>query len=193
MNLQLIRNNFYKITSMVAILTLVVMQIHTQVKAQDGSQSEQKVDTGQKAETTTANNNASEDEITPMSPNLPNIPNADCVENLTIWDSWSDTYNPNAQYNTSFMRGVNSHSGTFFQDINGDNLPDYIFYYHSATTTDPIRTHTTSGCTYLNNGNGWDLVFSCMAETSTNLVTGQITSQRYKGTCAGQPEANAIK
>lgn len=193
MNSQLIRNNFYKITTMVAILTLVVMQIHTQVKAQDGSQSEQKVDTGQKAETTTANNNASEDEITPMSPNLPNIPNADCVENLTIWDSWSDTYNPNAQYNVSFMRGIRDMYGSFFQDINGDNLPDYISFYHSASGTDSIRTHTTSGCTYLNNGNGWDLVFSCMAETSTNLVTGQITSQRYKGTCAEQPETNSIK
>ncbi len=92
----------------------------------------------------------------------------------------SEVYNPNTPYNLSAFS-----SGAYFQDVNGDNLPDYVFVSHNVVGIGDSLNVTYKGCLLLNNGNGWAKEHVCMAVTNQDLVTGEFTTQEYRGDCAG--------
>lgn len=189
MKLQYFKENFYKMTTAVAIIALIGIQAHGWVNAQDG-------DNRVKSSTEIVSSTDSEDEVGNLSPNLPNIPNATCLSNLSVWSGGSDTYNPNTPYNILFASGAPSGNGISpaylrnFQDVNGDNLPDFI--NSTVTTIHNQDTYKLSnfGCVYLNNGNGWDKAFVCRSVTTTNIDTGEVIEQLYQGDCAGEPSSS---
>ncbi len=92
----------------------------------------------------------------------------------------SEVYNPNIPYNLSAFS-----SGAHFQDVNGDNLPDYVFVSHNVVGIGDSLNVTYKGCLLVNNGNGWTKAHVCMAVTNQDLVTGEFTTREYRGDCAG--------
>lgn len=114
------------------------------------------------------------------------IPFFNCIADLVYTTEPSDTYNPDTPYNLTFFRG--SHfSG--FQDVNGDNLPDYVLVTGNLNTvgvTGLISTYES--CVYLNNGAGWSKAYACHAITETGN-SGNAVRKEYRGDCAGTPSA----
>ncbi len=97
----------------------------------------------------------------------------------------STTYVPNAQYETAFMSTDDSPTISTLQDINGDNLPDYLYSYSRGNVVNNIAENSHYGCIYLNNGAGWTKAYRCFATTRKDLETGNITNSEYRGDCAG--------
>ena len=67
-----------------------------------------------------------------------------------------------------------------FLDINGDGLLDYIYFlkmYQGVT----VNSNLEGSCIILNNGNGWDIAYKCVA-------LGPVVDDGYKplfyGDCA---------
>lgn len=111
---------------------------------------------------------------------IPILGNGPCGQRLLFTTSPSSVFNPNNAYNLSFTQG----STNMFQDINGDNLPDYVFSSGSIDGgTTALWQH--SACVFLNNGNGWTKAYECYAVTHVNRDTGEITIGQYYGDCAG--------
>jgi hypothetical protein len=112
-----------------------------------------------------------------------NILHLNCEDQVTFTDlPTSDTYISNAPYSHSFMN-----DGSLTQDLNGDNLPDYSYTNGEKTISGTLLTAITIGCTYLNNGNGWEEVYICYAKTRSDITTGIIDIAEYRGDCAGEP------
>lgn len=93
----------------------------------------------------------------------------------------SQTYNDDFAYPTHFMG-----SGSHFQDLNGDNLVDYVWNYVNLSGSNPETESNYKSCVYLNNGNGWIKASICKARTRVNNVTGQVLEAEYKGDCAAE-------
>ena len=184
MKLQYFKENFYKITTVVAIVALIAIQGQTWVSAQEGEDNKADESIAQ-----TETDSGSIDEGPGLSPIIPNIPNASCLDNLSLSSVGSNVFNPNTTYSILFMREQNYLRNSQLQDINGDNLPDFLLFKHSRGGSTTETTFGADGCVYLNNGSGWDLVFQCMSETTTNNSTGQVIAQHYKGDCAGESSA----
>ena len=113
------------------------------------------------------------------------IPHLSCSTEIVYGNlPTSEVYNPDTPYNLSAFS-----NGLHFQDINGDNLPDYIYVSHETTGSVSALSSTYKGCLLLNNGNGWTRAHVCLARATQYLDTGEITSQEYRGDCAGTPSA----
>jgi hypothetical protein len=118
------------------------------------------------------------------------IPFASCFADVYYRGEFSDTYNLDTRYNPSFWYSQNSsgRAQNGMLDVNGDNLPDYVY---SNSDTSIIASPYTglqnifTGCVYLNNGSGWDKAFQCYSRTVTDIKTGEIVSGEFKGDCAG--------
>lgn len=104
------------------------------------------------------------------------LPHPNCVMDLVHGYETSDEYNPNTDYNLSFF--VGGQSG--FQDVNGDNLVDYVY---TSTTYGGSTQSIYAGCVYLNNGSGWTKAHACYANTITD-PQGNIETREYRGDCA---------
>ena len=119
-------------------------------------------------------------------------PHASCYMKLVFIYTRSDVYNGNNPYNLAFMGSYgNALSSSPYistlQDINGDNLPDYVFAYNQTTVVGNSANSTHVGCVYLNNGNGWTKAYECYATTTTDLNGQPISTPQYSGDCAGTP------
>ena len=117
-----------------------------------------------------------------------NLLHADCVSDLVYGTTPSSTFNPSNQYVLSFVYGPGGTEPGLngFYDINGDNLPDYI--YTSNQTFDEgsnVINSTFISCVYLNNGTGWTEEYRCKANTRINKQTGTTVSGQYYGDCKG--------
>ncbi len=130
---------------------------------------------------------AIQEEVTQLNGDLPfpasSFPHANCYYKLYYTAPVSNVYNPDSPYNFSFVRAS---SGPYFQDINGDNLVDYVWVHSTSDGADTIHSTYTS-CVYLNNGNGWTKAYECIATTDVQASTGQISNAEYRGDCAGEP------
>lgn len=115
----------------------------------------------------------------PYDPSL--FPHANCVQKLPLTEVPSTTFNDDVPYNLSFFR--TSNPSPMFQDVNGDNLPDYVWAYSIYDSGQQLY----EGCVYLNNGSGWDKAYECYAITNVNISSETITEARYYGDCAGEP------
>lgn len=117
-----------------------------------------------------------------------NLVHANCIKDLEWGTNPSTTYNSNSPYNLSFVIGDASSSSpqglNGFYDINGDNLPDYVYSLSYTGSGGNVVESNFEGCVYLNNGNGWTRAFRCKAHTY--IENGQITTAQYWGDCAGQ-------
>ena len=130
--------------------------------------------------------NISAEESTQGVPSGYTIPHMSCGTEIVYGNlPTSQTYNSDTPYNLSAFA-----SGVHFQDMNGDNLPDYIYISHNVTGFENALNSTYKGCVLLNNGNGWTRVHVCQADTNQNLETGEFTRHEYRGDCAGAPAAN---
>jgi hypothetical protein len=104
-----------------------------------------------------------------------------CVDDYDTWYS-STTYNPNAQWDITFMpnsydlsQNPRNHQ---FVDVNGDGLQDYVVSHldgrHPQNTSQyPPKAY----CVALNTGIGWEVAFRCVIKYSGVNVT-------YYGDCA---------
>lgn len=129
-------------------------------------------------------------ELPKLPANLPpaNQPHPSCFMKLYYLSPRSATFNGNNPYNTAFMGGAtNGPPISVLQDINGDNLPDYLYSLNSASGGSTQLTSVHFACVYLNNGNGWTKAYECYAATATDIQTGNVVSQEYSGDCAGTP------
>ncbi len=84
----------------------------------------------------------------------------------------------------SFRTDYNSTNGVSLPreqmiDLNGDGLVDY--QYVAVSSADGYYNY--SSCVYLNTGSGFEVVHRCYATLTQS--SGAITSQTYKGDCAG--------
>lgn len=135
------------------------------------------------------NTNVKKDILTPDSINTGNfdaIPHLYCAAQSTLTTlPTSNTYNSSFPYPTYFMG-----SGEHFQDLNGDNLVDYIWNSVSLAGSNPEMQSVYQSCVYLNNGNGWTRASICNARTKVNSITGQVIEAEYRGDCAGTPSAS---
>lgn len=114
------------------------------------------------------------------------IEHLSCSTKLDFGDlPTSENYNPNTPYNlSSFSNGIH------FQDVNGDNLPDYLYVNQNNVGIGDVLKSTYKGCVMLNSGNGWTMTHICRAETDQNLVTGEFTAHEYRGDCAETSNAS---
>lgn len=114
-----------------------------------------------------------------------------CTIDYLKWES-SNTRNPETPWSMhGFQANPNSqYINTFFSDINGDGLMDYV---HNKTQSGTASKNISGGyeityftkeesCVYLNNGNGWDLVYKCKSNNESDGNGG--TLPVYYGDCA---------
>ncbi len=123
--------------------------------------------------------------------NVSNIPNLNCQGQALYSSDTSDTFNPDNPYMTGFM--VTSGSSNFFQDINGDNLADYIFALQLLSGSGEELESTYYGCVYLNTGTGWDKAYTCYARTRVHRITGNVIEADYRGDCADTSSRSETK
>ena len=115
-----------------------------------------------------------------------NIPHLNCKDQVNYSAlPTSDVYNTNALYSHTFMS-----DGPSTLDVNGDNLPDYMFTDTERTISDTLYTSISIGCTYLNNGQGWDRAYICYARTRSDMTNGTVLEAEYRGDCADTSTAN---
>lgn len=191
MTKQFIQTNFYKITTVVALVALVVFNGNFFAKADDDASLTKDSTTKQTQTSNENSSNTESQEPVALSPNLPNIPASYCLVNLNHWQGGSSIYRSDAPYNNLFMNtdGVGGYSSQMI-DVNGDGLQDYIYSFSRSGGSTSYFEVNTQGCVYLNTGSGWTKVFECSAQTYTDLTTGEVLSQNYKGDCAGEPSAS---
>jgi hypothetical protein len=101
--------------------------------------------------------------------------NPQCLDNYTSWPQ-SSTFSAGGPWSTELIFSGNySHEITNqFTDLNGDGLIDHIFLRNAGQL---YSTNRTSACVLLNNGNGWDLAYRCVATANSSGAT-------YYGDCA---------
>ncbi len=123
------------------------------------------------------------------------VANPWCTDGYLSWPS-SRFKKEDRPWNIEFMVGIHHqyNKSTQMIDLNGDGLIDY--FYRANASSYPKLTDTYDGynnqipfregheeCVYLNNGNGWDPVYRCVA----NTVYDQSASKyniTYYGDCA---------
>lgn len=184
------QTNFYKITTVIAVIVVLILGSQLYVKADDDVSLTKDTASQQVSTTDNAKSSVQASANLPWSPNLPILPSAQCLADLSHWSGGSSTYNANSPYNNLFMQSgapVNQ-----LIDINGDGLQDYVYsaYTQHADGNDHYNI-VTEGCVYLNTGTGWNKVFKCIADIVVANDTGEITSQNYKGDCAGEPSSKS--
>lgn len=109
-----------------------------------------------------------------------NIPHLNCKDQVDYTAlPVSNSYNQNAPYSHTFMA-----DGPSTLDLNGDNLPDYMFTDGEKNISGTILSSVVIGCTYLNNGQGWDRAYICYAKTRSDITDGTIVEAEYRGDCA---------
>lgn len=118
------------------------------------------------------------------------LPAMDCDSALQS-EPESEIYEPNPDFDISFIPAHDA--GKFFQDINGDNLPDFVYVKNSVTGYSSALTISSVSCVYLNDGSGFAKAYDCLASTTYDNNQNQITNKLYRGGCAGPAEVNAIK
>lgn len=126
-----------------------------------------------------------------------NIPNPTCLDNYESW-THSQQYNPNNNWNLDFLPFETNFSADSqhnpdrrreqFIDLNSDGLVDYFYAFHGHWDQVPNQQsgrRENLECVYLNNGNGWDRVYRCVAKVDVPYNGGEVT-QNYWGDCAAQ-------
>ncbi len=180
--MQFIKNHFYKLTTLIAIVVLAVSQSQFYVKAQE---SENK-NLFTISEETNSNEEILLEDFTPSGV-VHAQPHANCYQEAYTAPR-STTYNAVPEYGITFVpteTGGPRSAQSYFQDINGDNLPDYVYAYNYMFVNSSTLMSTHTSCVYLHNGSGWDKVYSCYARTDTAMSTGNVVLAEYGGDCAG--------
>lgn len=172
--------------SVIAVLVIVLCASALVFSASRSQSNEPKITSEQQSRESSGLNI----ELPKIQANMPpaNQPHPSCMMKLYYIYPRSSVFNGSNPYNIAFIGG--SSSGTnisTLQDINGDNLPDYLFASNQigAGSNDTSSTHFA--CVYLNNGNGWTKAYECFAFTVTDNQTGNVLSGQYSGDCAGTP------
>ena len=175
-----LKRNIQLSVTVFAVLALIVSNTYFVARAQeilpDSVQAEQK-------ESVNAQLSPQEFASMDLNGSTESYPHLNCVQELVRTTEPSDVYVSDAPYSLQF-HGTNQTSN--FQDVNGDNLPDYVYAFNVVDGGTTLF-QTYMGCVYLNNGAGWDKAYQCYAETHTNTSSGEITSAQYYGDCAGTP------
>ncbi len=189
--LSVFNSRLYALLSLVVIAGLVVSQAHMMSRINNLASNkilafEEGAD-DQKASSESESNYANQVGVPPPPYDPSLFPTADCSYKAFLTEPTSNTYNPDVPYNLDFFSGPKT---AVFQDINGDNLPDYVM---SQNTIDGANWNSQNyeACVYLNNGNGWTKAYVCRAFTRINLEAEQILQAEYKGDCAGEPSAKS--
>lgn len=116
---------------------------------------------------------------------------ANCIKEIQYQTEPTEIYNPGGEYNLSFMYGTPNSTlpGGLngFYDINGDNLPDYVYSRSYTIEGNPyiLESHF-EGCVYLHNGNGWTKAYACIGTNQVDRSNGDILMAQYYGDCAGK-------
>lgn len=184
--LRFVKAKKYLISGICIAIILVVLNAHYFVKADEAKNVTNNII---KSTVESAKEISKDFSIATLEDTVPiNLLHADCVSDLVYGTTPSSTFNPNNQYVLSFVSGPGGTEGGLngFYDINGDNLPDYI--YTSNQTFDEgsnVINSTFISCVYLNNGTGWTEEYRCRANTRINKQTGTTVSGEYYGDCKG--------
>lgn len=110
-----------------------------------------------------------------------------CTDGFKSWKQ-SSSLNSNAPWNLLFMKRRFYGNGfvepdfenEHFIDLNGDGLVDYLFSRKQNSKANGTNYSDNQSCVYINNGDGFDLVYKCVyLTTSTN------TNPNYTGTFYG--------
>lgn len=181
--LNYIKNNVQIAVTVFAVAVLLVSNTYFVARAQEG---EQTVKT-KTVQNTTDSQGLSTQEFADLELNgtSESYPHLNCIQELVRTTEPSDVYVADAPYSLQFH---GSSATNNFQDINGDNLPDYVYAFNTIDGGSNL-VQTYMGCVYLNNGAGWDKAYQCYAVTHANTGTGEITEAQYYGDCAGEPSA----
>ena len=185
-----IRSHASTTLSVFAIAALLVSNWHFMAKAEEGA-------VPPAADSATPGEQITKDVLSKLGSDAPKLnlvssdmPNANCLGEIMNVGSPSTTYVDNAPYNMDFFNGGNpntfpSQPFSSFQDVNGDNLPDYVYAYSGTSLGGSYVQSVTATCLYLNNGSGWTKTYRCYALTQVNYVTGESAYKEYRGDCAG--------
>lgn len=178
----------YLIATVALAVILIVANVQKFVKADESQNINNPIET-QTISNPTSGTTTSQVTQEPYSGPTPiNLVHANCIKDLEYGTNSSTTYNANSPYNLSFVIGNANNTSpqglNGFYDINGDNLPDYVYSHSYTGSGGNVVESNFEGCVYLNNGNGWTRVFRCKA--NTYIENGQITNAQYWGDCAGQ-------
>lgn len=182
--LSYIKDNIRLSVTVLAVASLLISNTYFIARAQEGDQS------------TNANIKHSKQESTELSSqefagldlngSSESYPHLNCIQELVRTTEPSDVYISDAPYSLQFHGSNQTNS---FQDVNGDNLPDYVYAFNTINGGNTL-VQTYMACVYLNNGAGWDKAYQCYAVTQTDVSTGDITLSEYYGDCAGTPTAS---
>ena len=180
-----IKNNIQLSVTIFAVAGLLISNTYFIARAQEGEQSaSSKTEQVKTWGTELSPHQFAEMKLNGTSESYPHL---NCVQDIIRNTEPSDIYVSDVPYSLQFHGSSPTNS---FQDVNGDNLPDYIYTYNTINGGSNLYQNYM-GCVYLNNGAGWDKVYQCYAVTETTVDTGEITEAKYYGDCAGTPTANA--
>ena len=181
--LSYVKNNIQLSVTVLAVASLLISNTYFIARAQEGDQSTSlKTEQSKIDDTELPLQKLAEIELNGTSESYPHL---NCVQDIIRTTEPSDVYVSDVPYSLQFHGSSPTNS---FQDVNGDNLPDYVYAYN--TINGGINLYQNyMGCVYLNNGTGWDKVYQCYAVTETIVETGEITEAKYYGDCAGEPSA----
>ncbi len=183
--LSYIKNNIQTVVTVFAVASLLVSNTYFIARAQEGDASASTKVEQSKAES--ADLSPQEFAELDLNGSSESYPHLNCIEELVRTTEPSDVYVNDAPYSLQFHGSSLTNN---FQDVNGDNLPDYVYAYNTINGGSNLL-QTYIGCVYLNNGAGWDKAYQCYAVTHTDTSTGEITTAEYYGDCAGEPSAKA--
>lgn len=183
--LSFLKNHLQLSITVLAVAGLVISNTYFIARAQEGEQTV----SNKAVQNKTDSQGLSAQEFADLELNgtSASYPHLNCVQEIIRTTEPSDVYVADAPYSLQF-HGSNQTSN--FQDVNGDNLPDYVYAFNTIDGGSNLM-QTYMGCVYLNNGAGWDKAYRCYAVTHTNSSTGEITDAQYYGDCAGEPSAKA--
>lgn len=115
------------------------------------------------------------------------IPHPSCRMAAIYLEPQSNTYVAPTTFNTSFLSTADERPFVSLQDINGDNLPDFVYTYNLDAAGSTQLTSQYYACVYLNTGSNWQKAYVCFAQTTIDIQTGAVVDARYRGDCAGHP------
>jgi hypothetical protein len=176
-----LKNNIQTSISVFALAALALSNTYFIVQAQDDNSKQEQRSEYTKPAASFTDEQAMLGGDPPYDPAL--FPHANCIQKNQLTETPSTTFNPDVPYNLSFFKAGNP--SPILQDVNGDNLPDYVWAYSVYDS----GYQRYEGCVYLNNGSGWTKAYECYATTRIDLNTQSITEAAYYGDCAGEPSA----
>lgn len=174
--LKFLHSTSYVVISMLGLTVLLIITF-----ARSGDKNELPPQFIQAQEQIAVNEKTGSLEFPPsLNPTFPSLAHVGCGIRLFYTTKPTHTFNPNNSYYLAFTRG----NTNIFQDINGDNLPDYLYALNNVNGGSPaVWEH--AACVYINNGNGWNKVYECLALHTIRLETSETLRADYYGDCAG--------